>query len=78
MLADPVPAMSEHMIKVVKAYVPTAEQRSVNCGVRPALFVILANKLTSPCSTGAATITRSMTRATQSSVSLLMVQAIGT
>ncbi|QRV84321.1 Peptidase family M28 protein [Ceratobasidium sp. AG-Ba] len=31
-LADPVPAMSKHMIEVVRAYVPTAEQRSVNCG----------------------------------------------
>ncbi|KAG8700505.1 hypothetical protein FRC08_004659 [Ceratobasidium sp. 394] len=31
-LSDPVPAMSSHMIEVVKAYVPTAEQRSVNCG----------------------------------------------
>ncbi|KAG9087032.1 hypothetical protein FRC06_002769 [Ceratobasidium sp. 370] len=31
-LSDPIPAMSSHMIEVVKAYVPTAEQRSVNCG----------------------------------------------
>ncbi|KAG8793048.1 hypothetical protein FRC12_004050 [Ceratobasidium sp. 428] len=31
-LSDPIPAMSNHMIEVVKAYVPTAEQRSVNCG----------------------------------------------
>ncbi|ELU42164.1 peptidase family m28 domain-containing protein [Rhizoctonia solani AG-1 IA] len=36
-LADPVPSMTSHMIKVVEAYVPTAELRSVNCG-RP-LFV---------------------------------------
>ncbi|QRW25503.1 Peptidase family M28 protein [Rhizoctonia solani] len=31
-LADPVPSMTSHMIKVVEAYVPTAELRSVNCG----------------------------------------------
>ncbi|KAG9120652.1 hypothetical protein FRC07_003782 [Ceratobasidium sp. 392] len=31
-LSDPIPAMSNHMVEVVKAYVPTAEQRSVNCG----------------------------------------------
>ncbi|KAG8742871.1 hypothetical protein FRC10_000791 [Ceratobasidium sp. 414] len=31
-LSDPIPAMSSHMMEVVKAYVPTAEQRSVNCG----------------------------------------------
>ncbi|CAE6425047.1 unnamed protein product [Rhizoctonia solani] len=31
-LADPVPSMTSHMLKVVEAYVPTAEIRSVNCG----------------------------------------------
>ncbi|CAE6487765.1 unnamed protein product [Rhizoctonia solani] len=31
-LADPVPDMTSHMLKVVEAYVPTAERRSVNCG----------------------------------------------
>ncbi|CUA67123.1 bacterial leucyl aminopeptidase [Rhizoctonia solani] len=31
-LADPVPGMTSHMLKVVEAYVPTAERRSVNCG----------------------------------------------
>ncbi|KAF9259238.1 Zn-dependent exopeptidase [Marasmius fiardii PR-910] len=31
-LSDPVSAMSAHMTKVVKAYVPTAESRSVACG----------------------------------------------
>ncbi|KAJ1306257.1 hypothetical protein OPQ81_010961 [Rhizoctonia solani] len=31
-LADPVPSMTSHMLKVVEAYVPTAELRSVNCG----------------------------------------------
>ncbi|KAG8775958.1 hypothetical protein FRC12_001175 [Ceratobasidium sp. 428] len=31
-LSDPVSAMSTHMTNVVKAYVPTAERRSVSCG----------------------------------------------
>ncbi|CUA67116.1 Leucine aminopeptidase A [Rhizoctonia solani] len=31
-LSDPVTAMSTHMTNVVKAYVPTAERRSVSCG----------------------------------------------
>ncbi|KAG7094537.1 hypothetical protein E1B28_005365 [Marasmius oreades] len=31
-LSDPVTAMSTHMTSVVKAYVPTAERRSVACG----------------------------------------------
>ncbi|KAF9257273.1 Zn-dependent exopeptidase [Marasmius fiardii PR-910] len=31
-LSDPVAAMSSHMTKVVNAYVPTAENRSVACG----------------------------------------------
>lgn len=32
-LADPVPGMTSHMLEIVKAYVPTAERRSVYCGV---------------------------------------------
>ena len=32
-LSDPVSSMSAHMKNVVKAYVPTAERRSVSCGV---------------------------------------------
>ncbi|CAE6384093.1 unnamed protein product [Rhizoctonia solani] len=31
-LSDPVPQMSAHMAQVVQKYVPTAEQRSVECG----------------------------------------------
>ncbi|KAF8721633.1 Zn-dependent exopeptidase, partial [Rhizoctonia solani] len=31
-LSDPVPQMSAHMVQVVQKYVPTAEQRSVECG----------------------------------------------
>ncbi|KAG8742877.1 hypothetical protein FRC10_000797 [Ceratobasidium sp. 414] len=31
-LSDPVTSMSTHMTNVVKAYVPTAERRSVSCG----------------------------------------------
>ncbi|CCO36323.1 bacterial leucyl aminopeptidase [Rhizoctonia solani AG-1 IB] len=31
-LSDPVSAMSTHMTNIVKAYVPTAERRSVSCG----------------------------------------------
>lgn len=31
-LSDPMPEMSAHMAEVVRKYVPTAEQRSVDCG----------------------------------------------
>jgi hypothetical protein len=70
--------MSTHMTNVVKAYVPTAERRSVSCGVRLFIVFYIQVLMKTLYSTAAATTTRSTTKATLLSASLPMVPMMQT